>query len=64
MNYVYLSRAEHTYLAEAQRNAALAQVNRYVSNQDGKWDAIKEAEVNVSLVKPDYIIDGTIDHPR
>lgn len=61
MNYVYLSRAEHTYLAEAQRNAALAQVNRYVSNQDGKWDAIKEAEVNVSLVKPDYIIDGTID---
>ncbi|PWF27168.1 ATP-dependent helicase [Ancrocorticia populi] len=61
MNYVYLSRAEHTYLAEAQRNTALAQVNRYVSNQRSNWDAIKEAEVNVSLVKRDYIIDGTID---
>ena len=33
----------------------LAPVGRIVS------DAIKEAEVNVSLVKPDYIIDGTID---
>ncbi|MFT0849136.1 ATP-dependent DNA helicase [Actinomycetaceae bacterium L2_0104] len=64
MNYVYLSKAEHSYLAAPQRNAALAQVHRYAGNQAGKWDTIKEAEVNVSLVKPDYILDGTIDLVR
>ena len=25
------------------------------------WDTIKDAEVDVSLVKPDYIIEGKID---
>ncbi len=64
MNYIHLSKAEHSYLAAPQRNTALAQVHRYAGNQAGKWDAIKEAEVNVSLVKPDYILDGTIDLVR
>jgi DNA helicase-2/ATP-dependent DNA helicase PcrA len=60
-NYVSLIKTEHGYLAEPQRNAALKQVLRYADRQAGKWDAIKQAEVDVSLVQPDYIIEGKID---
>lgn len=60
-NYVALSKAEHTYLAERQQEAALQQVLRYVERQHGDWSAIQQTEVDVSLVQPDYIIDGKID---
>lgn len=60
-NYVSLIKAEHGYLAEGQRNAALNQVLRYVEKQKGDWSAIQQAEVDVSLVQPDYIIEGKID---
>ncbi|WP_182142114.1 ATP-dependent DNA helicase [Schaalia sp. JY-X169] len=61
MNYENLSKAERIYLAEPQQQAALEQVQRYVLRQRGDWSRIKEAEVDVSLVKADYILDGTID---
>lgn len=61
VNYTYLSRVERTYLAPAQQKSALGQVQRYVARQDGKWERIKQAEVDVSLVKPEYIVGGTID---
>ena len=60
-NYETLSKTEHTYLAKQQLDAALNQVLRYVDRQHGDWSVIKEAEVDVSLVKPDYIIEGKID---
>ena len=60
-NYTSLTKSERTYLAEPQRNAALKQVLRYAERQDGQWHTLKEAEVSVSLVKPDYIIEGKID---
>ena len=60
-NYVSLTKSEHTYLAGPQREAALKQVLRYVDRQQGDWSKIQQAEVEVSLVKPDYIIDGKID---
>lgn len=60
-NYTSLSRSEHTYLAEAQKKAALKQVQRYAEGQAQTWSTVKEAEVDVSLVKPDYIIEGKID---
>jgi len=60
-NYTSISKSERTYLAEPQKKAALKQVLRYVEKQSGNWDAIQQAEVNVSLVKPDYIIEGKID---
>jgi len=60
-NYTSLSKSERTYLAEPQKNAALKQVLRYAENHEGQWHTIKEAEVDVSLVKPDYIIEGKID---
>ena len=60
-NYVSLTKTEHTYLAGPQREAALKQVLRYVDRQHGDWSQIQQAEVDVSLVKPDYIIEGKID---
>lgn len=60
-NYVSLVKSEHTYLAEPQKKAALKQVLRYVERQHGDWSMIKQAEVDVSLVQPEYIIEGKID---
>lgn len=60
-NYLSLIKREHGYLAEAQRNAALNQVLRYVERQNGNWSSIQQVEVDVSLVQPDYIIEGKID---
>ncbi|MDR1831465.1 MAG: ATP-dependent helicase [Fusobacteriaceae bacterium] len=60
-NYTSLTKSERTYLAEPQRNAALKQVLRYAERQAGSWGLIQQAEVDVSLVKPDYIIEGKID---
>lgn len=60
-NYESLSRAKHAYLAKPQREAAIEQVFRYVEKQHGDWSKIQQAEVDVSLVKPNYIIEGKID---
>ncbi len=60
-NYTTLSKNEHSYLGQPQLEAAIGQVNRYVDRQHGDWSRIQEAEVEVSLLKPDYIIKGTID---
>jgi len=48
-------------LAAPQREAALRQVLRYAERQHGNWSLIQQAEVDVSLVEPDYIIEGKID---
>ena len=60
-NYISLVKSEHTYLAEPQKKAALRQVLRYMERQHGDWSLIRQAEVDVSLVQPDYIIEGKID---
>jgi ATP-dependent exoDNAse (exonuclease V) beta subunit len=39
----------------------LKQVLRYRDRNSHQWDRIKEAEVDVSLVKEDYILKGSID---
>lgn len=60
-NYTSLSKSEHPYLGQPQIEAALRQVTRYAERQNGDWSSIQEAEVEVGLVKPDYIIEGTVD---
>ena len=60
-NYQSLVKRQHSYLDKIRQEAALRQVKRYVERQKGDWSQIREAEVEVSLVKPDYIIDGKID---
>lgn len=60
-NYATLSKNQHAYLGQPQIDAAIRQVNRYAERQNGNWQIIQDAEVEVGLVKPDYIIEGTID---
>jgi DNA helicase II / ATP-dependent DNA helicase PcrA len=60
-NYRSLSQSQRTYLAEPVRVALTEQVLRYKSRQEHDWSVIKAAEVDVSLVKEDYILKGTID---
>jgi DNA helicase-2/ATP-dependent DNA helicase PcrA len=60
-NYRSLSQSQRTYLAEPVRAALTEQVLRYKSRQESDWSVIKAAEVDVSLVKEDYILKGTID---
>lgn len=60
-NYRTISGSEHTYLAEPQLKSALKQVLNYVERQHGDWSQIRETEVEVGLVKPDYILQGTVD---
>lgn len=73
-NYDTLSRSEHSYLGQGQVDAAYNQVQAYVDRMNsGKgllpggegteslWHHIQDAEVDVSLVKQDYILQGTVD---
>lgn len=60
-NYMTLSKIEHAYLGNAQIEGAIRQVSRYVARQRGDWSRIQEAEVEVSLLKPEYILKGQID---
>lgn len=60
-NYDSLSKTNHTYLAEKQKEAAYNQVRRYVERQKKDWSQIQQAEVDVSLVKPEYIMEGKVD---
>ena len=60
-NYVSLTQTEHSYLSVPQKAAALKQVLHYVDRQGGDWSKVQQVEVEVSLVKPDYIIGGKID---
>ncbi len=60
-NYTTLSKKEHSYLGQKQIDAAYKQVLRYVQKNGKDWSRIQEAEVEVSLVKPEYILKGQID---
>lgn len=60
-NYFLLSKQTRSYLHQAQINSLLKQVLRYRDVNTQNWSRIKEAEVDVSLVKENYILKGTID---
>lgn len=60
-NYETISKKEHAYLKESARIVALKQVMKYVDRQGGKWDRIRDAEVEVSHVEKDYILTGKVD---
>lgn len=61
LNYYLLSKNQRSYLHEAQQKALLLQILRYRDKQSDRWHLIKQAEVDVSLVKDNYILSGTID---
>lgn len=61
VNYQYLSKRERQYLAPQSLKAVEGHVLRYFEREDGNWDRIKEAEVEISLVKDQYILKGSVD---
>lgn len=60
-NYAMLSRKERVYLAPSSQQAALLHVLRYYERENDRWDRIKEAEVEISLIKNQYILKGSVD---
>lgn len=60
-NYALLSKKERVYLAPSSQQAALLHVLRYYERENGNWDRIKDAEVEISLVKDQYILKGSVD---
>lgn len=60
-NYAMLSKKERVYLAPSSQQAALLHVLRYYERENCNWDRIKEAEVEISLIKDQYILKGSVD---
>jgi DNA helicase-2/ATP-dependent DNA helicase PcrA len=61
VNYQYLSKRERQYLAPQTLKAVENHVLGYYQRENGNWDRIKEAEVEISLVKDQYILKGSVD---
>jgi DNA helicase-2/ATP-dependent DNA helicase PcrA len=61
LNYNLLAKQQRSQLRQAQLDALLRQILRYRDRQANNWHLIREAEVDVSLVKEGYILKGTID---
>ncbi len=61
VNYANLSHKERVYLAPQIREVALGHVLRYVDRKQGHWDDIRGTEVDVSLIRDEYILTGKID---
>lgn len=64
VNYANLSHKERIHLAPHSRENAFAHVMRYVERKAGDWDDIRATEVDVSLIKDEYILTGKIDLVR
>ena len=60
-NYKTLSKNLFSYLNDTQRESALKEVLNYYRKQKNTFSNLKEAEVDVSLIKDNYIMKGTID---
>lgn len=61
VNYQYLSKRERQYLAPQTLKAVEKHVLGYYEREKGNWGRIKEAEVEISLVKDQYILKGSVD---
>jgi len=72
VNYLTLSKCEHSYLGARQIDMAYKQVKAYVERMNSGslffdtateplWSCIQDAEVDVSLVKNNYILKGKVD---
>lgn len=60
-NYACLTQSERVYLTPQQKAIALEDVLRYMRQQRNNWSHLRDAEVDVSLVKDEYILTGKVD---
>lgn len=61
VNYQYLSKRERQYLAPQSLKAVEKHILSYYARENGNWSRIKEAEVEISLIKDQYILKGSVD---
>ncbi len=60
-NYRQISKELGVYLRQSSLDSILNHVENYVSYASRDWNRIKEAEVPLTLLKEDYILEGRID---
>ncbi len=60
-NYAQLSGELGVYLRESSLKSVLKHVENYVDYAEKDWSRIREAEVPLSLLKDDYILEGRVD---
>jgi DNA helicase-2/ATP-dependent DNA helicase PcrA len=60
-NYAMLSKKERVYLAPITLEAARKHVMRYYEREKCNFDRVKETEVEIALVKNNYILKGNAD---
>lgn len=61
VNYQFLSKRERQYLAPQSLKAVEQHVLGYFEREKKDWSRIKEAEVEISLIKDQYILKGSVD---
>lgn len=64
LNYAELSKSQNAYLSESVLKEARQNVQRYVDYAEANWQAVKAAEVPVTLQKENFILEGKIDLVR
>lgn len=60
-NYANISQKERVYLAEPVLRIALRHVATYVDRERSNWHRLREAEVELSLLKDTYVLTGNVD---
>lgn len=61
VNYANLTKKERVYLAEPVLKIAKRHVTSYVDREKEHFHRLRDAEVELSLLKDDYILTGTVD---
>ena len=60
-NYTNISQKERVYLVDYVLRVAREHVARYVDRERTNWHRLREAEVELSLLKQDYVLTGNVD---
>ncbi|MBY9068240.1 ATP-dependent helicase [Hyphomonas sp. WL0036] len=60
-NYTNISQKERVYLVDYVLRVAREHVARYVDRERANWHRLREAEVELSLLKDDYVLTGNVD---
>jgi len=60
-NYDLLSKSSRISLAPNTKKAALDQVLNYAEREKNNWNLVSDAELEISLVKPNYVLVGSVD---
>lgn len=60
-NYANISQKERVYLGEPVLRIARRHIATYVDRERSNWHRLREAEVELSLLKDDYVLTGNVD---